>query len=183
MVSVLDYGFDTEKQPYSTMALLENATSILEAGKGKVQPYQINLIIQLLQALDYLHQRGILHRDLKPGNVQVENGQVKVLDFGLSASSANEESTQSNISTANAGTFAYMAPELFIDASASKASDLYAVGVLLYELIAGKFPYNKKNVGMMINQIINESIDLEALNLNKSLTQLLPITLSRTEIS
>jgi hypothetical protein len=174
IVSVLDYGFDEDKQPYFTMTLLEQAQTILEAGVGASRPFQINLIIQLLQALDYLHQRGILHRDLKPANVQVIVNEVKVLDFGLSVSAVAEQSSNTNVTaTSNAGTFAYMAPELFLDSPPSQASDLYAVGLLLYELIADDFPYNKKNMGVMINQILNEPVDVEALDLNRPLTALL----------
>jgi predicted ATPase len=181
IVSVLDYGFDADRQPFFTMTLLENAHSILEAGEGQAQSAKIDLIIQLLQALDYLHQRGILHRDLKPGNVQVIERRVKVLDFGLSASALGESSTNS-LSTSTAGTFAYMAPELFLNALPSRASDLYAVGLLIYELLSGEFPYNKKNVGVMVNQILNEPVEVEALGLGQGLTAVIEQLLSKQPV-
>ena len=83
IISVLDYGFDNARQPYLTMELLENAPTLIEAGRDRPLSYQIELLVQLLQALAYLHRRGIIHRDLKPDNVLVIDGQVKVLDFGL----------------------------------------------------------------------------------------------------
>ena len=178
IVSVLDYGFDENRQPFFTMTLLEDAHSILEAGEAQPQAVKIELIIQLLQALDYLHQRGILHRDLKPGNVQVIEQHVKVLDFGLSASTLSDSSTNS-INTSTAGTFAYMAPELFLNAIPSRASDLYAVGLLLYELLSDEFPYDKKNVGVMINQILNEPVEVEALGLSQALTTVIERLLTK----
>src|SRR5689334_4408609 len=89
IIGVLDYGFETgindeERQPYFTMELLENAQNVLDATKDLSLNQKFELLIQALQALSYLHRRGILHRDLKPGNMLVSNGQVKLLDFGLS---------------------------------------------------------------------------------------------------
>src|SRR4051812_3770864 len=86
IISVLDYGFDHNRQPYFTMDLLENAVPIVEAAATLPLLQKIDLMIQMLQALTYLHRRAILHLDLKPANVMVTGGQVKVLDFGLSTS-------------------------------------------------------------------------------------------------
>jgi serine/threonine protein kinase len=83
IISVLDYGFDAARQPFLTMELLENAPTLIEAGRHLSGNEQVTLLVQLLQALAYLHRRGIIHRDLKPDNVVVIAGQVKVLDFGL----------------------------------------------------------------------------------------------------
>src|SRR5207249_2506937 len=83
IASVLDYGFDDEGQPYITMELLKNAQTPFRA-TWKSEKDKVNFLIQILQALAYLHRRGIIHRDLKPGNILVVKGQVKVLDFGLS---------------------------------------------------------------------------------------------------
>ena len=83
IISVLDYGFDDEQLPYFTMSLVEDGQSFTDAVKGKPLETQIGLLTQMLQALAYLHRRGILHRDLKPANVVVTGGVAKVLDFGL----------------------------------------------------------------------------------------------------
>lgn len=87
IISVLDYGFDDEQQPFFTMELLDGASDLLQAGKRLGHRDKLRLLDQTLSALQYLHRRGILHRDLKPRNVLVceapEGAQVKVLDFGL----------------------------------------------------------------------------------------------------
>jgi predicted ATPase len=134
IISVLDYGFDEEKRPFFTMTYLPESQTILEFGQNQSFDAKITLIQQLLQALAYLHRHGVLHRDLKPGNVLVSEGSVRVLDFGLSA-----HEQDSRVSTG--GTILYMAPELFDDVPYSRAADLHAVGILLYQLLTGNHPF------------------------------------------
>ncbi|KAB2860075.1 MAG: serine/threonine protein kinase, partial [Anaerolineae bacterium] len=91
VIGVEDYGFDTNQQPYFTMTLLEKPQTILEVGAKASLDQKIDLLIQLLQAMAYLHRRGILHRDLKPANVLVEDGEtVRVLDFGLATAQVQQ---------------------------------------------------------------------------------------------
>ncbi len=149
IVSVLDYGFDEAHQPYFTMRLLENPRPLVKAARDLTQEGVINLVLQLLQALDYLHRRGIIHRDLKPGNVQVENNEVlRLLDFGLAMDSKQAR--------AAAGTIPYMAPEVIQGEQATPASDLFAVGVMLYEALTGIHPFKRKTVTGIINAILHE---------------------------
>ncbi|MEM7532237.1 MAG: protein kinase [Chloroflexota bacterium] len=134
IISVLDYGFDEERQPFFTMTYLPRSQNLLDAGQESSFEDKIELIQQLLQSLAYLHQRGVLHRDLKPGNVLVSDGTMRVLDFGLSM---NDQLRGSN----SAGTPVYMAPELFEGDAHSRMADLYAVGVLFYQMLTNEHPF------------------------------------------
>ncbi len=133
IIAVRDYGFDQNGQPYFSMDLLADARAFVDAGQFLPTADKIDLILQLLSALVYIHRRQIVHRDLKPSNVLVIGQRVKVLDFGLAAFAGQTLPTS--------GTLAYMAPEVVRGEPATLAADLYAVGVLAYELIAGWHPF------------------------------------------
>lgn len=141
IINVNEYGFDDNRQPYITMDLLENARTLTQAGNDQSLTTQVQLLVEMLQGLKYIHRRGIIHRDLKPANVLVEAaaGKVKILDFGLSIDQGIR--TPDAMQEGLAGTIAYIAPELFSGFSASPASDLYAVGVMAYEIFTGQYPY------------------------------------------
>ncbi|MBI5928452.1 MAG: tetratricopeptide repeat protein [Chloroflexi bacterium] len=158
VIGVEDYGFDTAQQPYFTMTLLEKPQTILEAGAKATLDQKIDLLIQLLQALAYLHRRGILHRDLKPANVLVEDGKtVRVLDFGLAT--AQEQQTGEAVE----GTVTYMAPEVISRTGASKPADLYAVGVMAYELFTGRYPFDTTNINKLIRSVFYTEPDLKTI--------------------
>ncbi|QPC83216.1 protein kinase [Phototrophicus methaneseepsis] len=168
IISVLDYGFDDEEgQPFFTMELLHQPRNIIEAGRDMDVSAKLDHILQLLQALVYLHRRGIIHRDLKPDNVLVVDGQVKVLDFGLAV--------QRGLATEPpvAGTLAYMAPELLQETPATQASDLYAFGMIAIELLAGEHPFDTHNVANLIQDIYTRIPDLSGLDIRRKLAQLL----------
>lgn len=162
IISVLDYGFNESLQPYFTMELLENAQDIVEAASLLSQDDQIQLLVQVLQALAYLHRRGIIHRDLKPDNVLVIDGHVKVLDFGLAISKDYLTMGDDVV----AGTLAYMAPEILQGRPASIASDMYAVGVIGYEIFAEKYPFEVKEVSRLIHDIMFTTPDVTALGVD-----------------
>src|SRR5258706_8318845 len=111
--SVLDYGFDDSRKPYFTMELLTNAHGLYEAAKGKTDQEKVHILIEILQALAYLHRFGIIHRDLKSGNILLIHGQqVKVLDFGLSITRQQIQDVNDPTVRAIAGTAGYIAPEV-----------------------------------------------------------------------
>jgi predicted ATPase len=178
IISVLDYGFDEQSQPFFTMELVEDARTIVEAGHNQSMEERLRLMEQLSQALLYLHRRGILHRDLKPANVVVVKQQVKVLDFGLAVISRTDNLQYETQSTA--GTFAYMAPELFAGQAVTRAADLYAAGVMLYELLAGRHPFNVTNVALLIADILHKQVDVASLELDDSLAAIIERLLSKT---
>jgi ABC-type oligopeptide transport system substrate-binding subunit len=170
IIRVLDYGFDAQRQPFYTMDLLEGAQTVVDAGQGQDLDAQVDLLVQTLQALVYLHRRGVLHRDLKPGNVLVVDDAVRVLDFGLSVVT---EQGLSYATRTTAGTMAYIAPELFAGGTVTSAADLYAVGVMAYEMLAGRLPYNDANMALLLNDILNRSVDVHALGLTPELAAVL----------
>jgi eukaryotic-like serine/threonine-protein kinase len=161
IISVLDYGFDENRQPYFTMDLLQSPQEITAALKDQPHEARIHALMQLLQALAYLHQRGLIHRDLKPANVLVtQEGHVKVLDFGLALSAEYAKHNEDNTVS---GTIAYMAPEVLRGSPVSVQSDLYAFGLMAYEILAQQFPFNTSTIGTLLNEIVNKTPDMSML--------------------
>ncbi len=155
IISVLDYGFDAAHQPFYTMTLLRESQTILEAGAGLDLEGKINLMEQLLQGLIYLHRRGVLHRDIKPKNVLVTDDIVRLLDFGLSHKTDEEGET--------GGSPLYMAPELLREDEPTVASDIYAVGTLLYQLLSETHPFGVFNSGFY-QHLLNQKPDWTAID-------------------
>jgi serine/threonine protein kinase len=109
----------------------------------------------------YLHEQGIVHRDLKPGNLFVENGAVKVGDYGLAKFiSASRRSGQ----TGSVGTVHYMAPEV-VNGRYGKEVDLYALGVILYEMLTGRVPFDGQSPGEVLMKHLTAWPDLNAVPL------------------
>jgi tetratricopeptide (TPR) repeat protein len=166
IISVLDYGFDQEGKPFFTMPLLEGARNILDVRRHNTFDCKVDLLIQLLEALAYLHRHQILHRDLKPANVLVmPNGQVKLLDFGLSVSRGEKEAGR-------AGTLAYMAPEVLSERDSIPASDLYSAGMIAYELLSGTYPFPTSPPSRLIHCILTVSPDFSIIEPPKLATML-----------
>lgn len=156
IISVLDYGFDATHQPFFTMTLLNNPRTIVEAAQEQPLAQRVELLLQLLQALAYLHRRGVLHRDLKPDNVLIPTtGEVKVVDFGLAIENPQGRDM--------AGTVAYMAPEILQGQPASTASDLFAVGLMAYQLLTGQYPFEAAYMPQLIDELIRAPIDTDLL--------------------
>lgn len=151
IVNVLDYGFDLDQSPFFTMELLESPKSILVAAASRDLRGKIDLLVQLLHSLAYLHRRKILHCDIKPTNVLVVDNQVKLLDFGI----AEAVGTGQRL----AGTLHYMAPEFFLGDGPSTASDLYAVGVVASEIFTNQLPEERTNRTDFLRRVLGEDAD------------------------
>jgi tetratricopeptide (TPR) repeat protein/predicted Ser/Thr protein kinase len=139
-----DTGFGV--QPFFAMELIHGKPLVEYADEHKLNTRQrLELMIQVCDAVHHAHQRGIIHRDLKPCNILVdETGQPKILDFGLArATDSDAQTTRQTDMGQLLGTLAYMSPEqVLADPYAlDTRSDVYALGVILYELLAGKMPY------------------------------------------
>ncbi len=173
IIGVLDYGFDSQRQPFLTMELIENAQTIHEAARNQPLSVQVELLTQLLQALAYLHRRNVVHRDLKPNNVLVKSGQVKVLDFGISTLTGTKPSAIS-------GTVLYMAPEVLRGEPAGSAADLYAVGVLTYELLEGHTPFASDTPSKLIENILTTPLEVILSGMDSPVAKVLERLLAKT---
>lgn len=110
----------------------------------------------IARGLEYLHERGIVHRDLKPANIFFDDGYVKIGDYGLSKHMAVSKHSGQTVSV---GTVHYMAPEIG-SGSYTKAIDVYALGVILYEMLTGRLPFTGSSIGEVLMRHISERPNL-----------------------
>jgi eukaryotic-like serine/threonine-protein kinase len=124
----------------------------------------VRLGIQLTDGLAAAHERGIVHRDVKPANLRLtSDGRLKILDFGLSQLMPHVSETLTAMETASneiSGTFPYMAPEELQGKKSDASGDIWSAGVVLYEMATGKRPFPQTNPSLLIKAILNESPEL-----------------------
>lgn len=164
VVGVFDTG-EHEGNPFIVMELLSGRTLAEEAMDGPAGEARARQVCrEIVSALKASHDQGVLHRDLKPGNVLLcQDGSVKVGDFGVAKMAEGMDLTQAGMML---GTPAYLAPERIEGEPASAASDIYSVGVMMYEFLAGRKPFDADTPLGMIRAIQEEQVP--------SLTQLRP---------
>jgi len=155
---------ETATPPFLVMELLEGS-SLEKLYRGHAMPYPklVAMGIQLADALDAAHRKGILHRDIKPSNIFITNsGQAKLLDFGLAK--LDEDSVGSDGPTAatpltdsgsTVGTIAYMSPEQARGDPLDLRSDLFSLGVVLYEMATGQRPFSGSTTAVVFDRILN----------------------------
>jgi serine/threonine-protein kinase len=136
---IYDFGRDGGV-PYLVMELLEGDTLADRLASGPLPPAEAASIgAAVADALDAAHRQGIIHRDIKPGNVLLTPaGEVKVMDFGIAAAA---DETHSTTGSGLYGTAAYISPERAAGQAATPAADLYSLGAVLYELLTGRPPF------------------------------------------
>jgi tetratricopeptide (TPR) repeat protein len=121
----------------------------------------LQICAQIAQALEVAHERGVIHRDVKPSNVMIgPRGLVKVLDFGIARLLRPHEAARGAMPTSDgpaAGTLPYMSPEQLLEGRVDARTDLYSLGVVLYHMAAGRLPFENNVALVLANQIINST--------------------------
>src|SRR5213075_610798 len=122
----------------------------------------IDITIQVLRAARFAHKRGVVHRDIKPHNVILdEEGRAKVTDFGIARAGASDMTETGSIM----GTAQYLSPEQAQGHSVSARSDLYAIGIVLYEMLAGRVPFDGESaVTIALKQVSEAPVPPSAYN-------------------
>jgi len=152
IVTVHDAG-EINEIPFIVMELIEGK-NLNEAGFHEISE-TLPILRQVCTALNHAHAHGIIHRDLKPENILItEDGIVKLMDFGLARSIASRQTAEGTI----LGTVFYLAPELALGKDFDGRADLYALGVMLYELTTGELPFTGKDPVSVISQHLHAPI-------------------------
>ncbi len=142
-----------EGQQFIVMEYVEGKTMRERVPIQKVQD-AINYAIQIGEALEEAHSKGVVHRDVKTDNIMVTSkNQVKVMDFGLAKLKGSLKLTKTS---STVGTLAYMAPEQIQGGEVDTRSDIFSFGVVLYEMLTGQLPFRGEHEAAMVYSIVNE---------------------------
>ena len=150
IVEVYDYGESLhhgDAMPYVVMELVDGRT-LAELLSGGPVPWRLSVLVgaQVAAALAAAHAQGVVHRDVKPGNVMVTSSGVKLVDFGISAAVGEMDGADGHL----LGTPAYLAPERLAGGPVRPATDVYALGLLLYRSLAGRMPWQASTTTQML---------------------------------
>lgn len=162
IVTIFDYG-EHEGAPYIAMDLMsgEELSRSLESGARMPLPQIVRVMEQLLGALAYAHEAGIVHRDVKPSNVFVlRDGSIKMVDFGLARIEASNLTETGTL----LGTPAYMSPEQFLGLPVDARSDLFSAGVILYQMLTGDRPFTGSPSTIMQKVLRQDPVEPSVLN-------------------
>jgi eukaryotic-like serine/threonine-protein kinase len=162
IVAVYDTGEDMATGipvPYIVMEFVDGRTvrDLLQSDHRLLPERSLEIIDGVLGALDYSHQSGIVHRDIKPGNVMVtRNGDIKVMDFGIARAMSDNQATMTQTAQV-IGTAQYLSPEQARGERVDARSDLYSTGCLMYELLTGRPPFTGDSPVAIAYQHVREN--------------------------
>ncbi|CAN5152279.1 Stk1 family PASTA domain-containing Ser/Thr kinase [soil metagenome] len=166
IVRIFDAGEETVTSPtgvevqvpFIIMEKVEGRTLASLIAEGPLDPHQAaGIIEQVLTALEYSHRAGLVHRDIKPGNIMITStGQVKVMDFGIARAISETSATIAETSTI-VGTAQYFSPEQARGESVDARTDLYSTGIVLFEMLTGRAPFVGENPVAVAYQHVNQA--------------------------
>lgn len=166
IVKVLDAGEETVKDslgfetqlPFIVMEYIDGRTLKDIIAEGPLEPREaVRITIQVLTALEYAHKALLVHRDIKPGNIMItQSGQVKVMDFGIARAVSDNAATVADTSTM-LGTAQYFSPEQARGETVDSRTDLYSTGIVLFELLTGRAPFQAEKPVAVAYQHISEA--------------------------
>ena len=153
IVAIYEYGEDSGT-PFIAMEFVQGK-ELKDFIKNSVRfdlARIVTIFSQTLDALEYVHAAGVVHRDIKPANIiLLENDKVKVADFGIARVESSEMTTVGTVM----GTLSYMSPEQFEGKQVDSRSDLFAMGVILYELLTGEKPFSGEGFATIMHKVVN----------------------------
>ncbi|MGC2635869.1 MAG: serine/threonine-protein kinase, partial [Acidobacteriaceae bacterium] len=155
-IAQLRTAFQFENQIVMVMEFVEGATLENLARQGPVAPDQLlEYASQVLGALSYAHSRGVTHRDIKPANIMITaHGLAKLMDFGIAKSTTDLQLTRPGTTM---GSVYYMSPEQVRGGTVDARSDIYSFGITLYEMLAGRKPFQADTAYSVLNAHLNEA--------------------------
>lgn len=165
VITTYDHGFTQQGQPYIVMDCLQGKSLADEIKRTKGLPVErvLHIFMQACDALDHAHKQGVIHRDLKPGNIMLINYEddpdfVKVVDFGVAKIMPLNDQESQTLTQAGevCGSPVYMSPEQCVGQSLDRRADIYSMGVVLYEALTGKLPLIGKNMVETMHKHLNE---------------------------
>jgi eukaryotic-like serine/threonine-protein kinase len=154
------YGGEKRSRIYMVMEWCEGRLLRTILNEGHIpQDRALHIAIEVLRALDYIHANGVVHRDLKPENIMVDGeDHIKLIDFGIAGDTAARRLTYANF-TATLGTPDYIAPEQVKGKRGDGRTDLYSMGVILYEMLTGKLPFSGPTpMAAMNDRLLNHPV-------------------------
>ncbi|MEO8342693.1 MAG: serine/threonine-protein kinase [Gallionella sp.] len=154
IVTIYDVGKSGDVA-YIAMEFLEGRELRDIMNDGTLLPVDqvLNTVAQVAQGLAYAHEHDIVHRDVKPSNIMViRDGQVKITDFGIARMASSSVRTQTGMVL---GSPKYMSPEQVMGKALDQRSDIFSLGVMLYEMLTGQAPFNGENVNAIMYQTLN----------------------------
>jgi eukaryotic-like serine/threonine-protein kinase len=175
IVTVFEVG-EEQGTHYIAMELVEGVDlgEALSPPERYTLEQRVRMVVDVCRGLDFAHRMGVIHRDVKPANIRLTaDGTVKILDFGI-AKSLRSDGTDPNLTQQGMvlGTPSYLSPELVRGAKADHHADMWAVGVILYEVLSGRRPFEAPTITSLIHKIVNEpppTLDAQALGLPEAL--------------